>query len=176
MLQVYWACLLGGLLFAVVTLIFGDLLDGVFDGVFEGISLEHLDFLNPMVIVGGITAFGGAGIMLSEYSSMAVSRVIILSVMIAIVLSMVVYFAYVKPMKNAENSTTFSVQELVGNVAEVTIPVPKNGYGEVLLKIGAGNTNQIAASMDKEDIVAGTRVIVGEVINDVLYVFPYAED
>lgn len=41
----------------------------------------------------------------------------------------------------------------------------------MLIKIGAGNTNQIAASSDGEDIPAGTRVVVAEIKDGVLYVF-----
>jgi len=93
--------------------------------------------------------------------------------MSAVLLSSLVYFAYVKPMKGAESSTGFSVQDLIGKIGEVIVPIPAKGCGEVLIKIGAGNTNQIAASSDGEDIPAASRVVVAEVKEGVLYVFRY---
>lgn len=175
MLEVYWICLIGGVLFALVSIVFGDILGDLIGGLFDFLSFDHLDFLHPMVLIGGITIFGGSGIMLSRYTQMESVPVATLSLMIAIAISILVYFAYVKPMKNSENSTGFSIKDLVGKIGEVTVSIPVGGYGEVLLRVGAGNTNQIAASLDQSEIPTGTRVVVGETKEGVLYVFPYEE-
>lgn len=173
MLEFYWICLIGGVLFAVVTIVFGDILGDIFGGFFDSLSMDHLDFLQPMVLVGGITIFGGSGIMLSQYTLLEPFPAAIVSLMISIAVSFLVYFSYVKPMKNCENSTGFSIKDLVGKIGEVTVPIPVGGYGEVVLKVGAGNTNQIAANLDQVEIPAGTRVVVGETKDGVLYVFRY---
>ena len=34
MLDIYWICLIGGLVFSVLALLFGDFLDGIADGAF----------------------------------------------------------------------------------------------------------------------------------------------
>lgn len=170
MLGFYWGCLTVGMIFAVVTIIFGDVLGDAFDGVFDFLSLDQVDFMEPMVIVGGITVFGGAGIMLSKYTTLEILPIAILAFIVAILLSMLIYFTYVKPMKNSENSTGFSVLDLVGKTGEVIIPIPNQGFGEILIKIGAGNTNQVAASLNGEEFPAGTMVIVAEVREDTLYV------
>lgn len=175
MQEVYWGCLCGGVIFAVVTIVFGDILGDVFGGIFDSLSLDHLDFLTPMVIVGGITAFGGAGIMLERLTSLKTLTIAIIALLIAILLSMFVYFMYVKPMKNAETSTGYSMSDLVGKIGTVTIPVPEKGFGEVLIKVGAGNTNHIAASCDGEALAAGTRVVVAGINKGVLNVFSYKD-
>lgn len=175
MLEIYWGCLIIGALFAVITVIFGDFLSNVFDSLFDFLSSDHLEFFHPMVIVGGITTFGGAGLVLTGFTSLEAVPVALISLMNAVLLSFIVYFAYVKPMKGAESSTGFSVQDLIGKIGEVIVPIPARGYGEVFIKIGAGNTNQIAASSDAEDIPAGTRVVVAETRDGVLYVFRYEE-
>ncbi|UWG96606.1 protease [Dehalobacter sp. DCM] len=173
MLEFYWVCLIGGVLFALVTIIFGDILGNFLDGVFDVLAMDHLDFLQPMVLVGGITVLGGSGIMLSRYTRLEPLSVAVISLAVAIVVSIIVYFAYVKPMKNCENSTGFSINDLVGKIGEVSVPIPVEGYGEVVIKIGAGLTNQIAANMDHAEIPAGTKVVVGEVKDRILYVFPF---
>lgn len=174
--ELYLGCLAGGALFTLITFIFGDLLNGLFDGALDGAIPAHLDFLSPMVSVGAITAFGGCGLILSKYTGMAEGTVFGVSALIAVILGGVLYFGYLKPMKNAENSTGFSMKDLVGKIGEVTTPIPAEGYGEVVLRVGAGSTNQIGASMERKDLPAGIRVVVGEVRESVLYVFRFDED
>ncbi|RXT06244.1 NfeD family protein [Ammoniphilus sp. CFH 90114] len=162
MLEFFWGCLIVGILFSVMTVIFGDMVGHWFDVLPEP--------LQPMVIIGGITAFGGSGLLLGQYTSFAPMLILLLSLMAAVLLSVIVYFFYVRPMQNAENSTSYSMSELTGKIAEVTIPIPAEGYGEVMLKIGATRTNEIAASFDRVDIQAGTRVVIIEVKDHTLYV------
>lgn len=173
MLDIYWICFSGGVLFALVTLVFGDILGDIFGGLFDSLSMDHLDFLQPMVLVGGLTIFGGSGIMFNQYTNLDPRLVAALSLMISVILSILIYFAYVKPMKNSENSTGFSQKDLVGKIGEVSVPIPAKGYGEVIIRIGAGNTNQIAATLDDDEIPAGSRIVVGEVKEGILFVFPY---
>ncbi|MNZ85027.1 putative membrane protein YuaF [compost metagenome] len=63
-------------------------------------------------------------------------------------------------MENSENSVGFSNSELPGKLGEVTVPIPSNGYGEVMIKMVSGNTLHIASSWDGRDIPAGTLVVV----------------
>jgi len=171
MLGFYWACFIGGVLFALITIIFGDILGNFLDGFFDFLSMDHLDFLQPVVLVGGITILGGSGIMLYRYTDLAPLSVAVISLTLSVFISVIVYFSYVKPMKNSENSTGYSMKDLVGKIGEVTVPIPVGGYGEVVIKGGLGLTNQIAANMDQTEIPAGTRVVVGEIKEGVVYVF-----
>lgn len=171
MLELYWGCLIFGVLFASITILFGDLLDGYFH-VF---SLDHLEWLQPMVIVGGVTIFGGTGLLLTRYTEFMGPVVIVFSLLTAAILSILVYFIYIKPMKNCENASGFFITDLIGRVGEVLVPVPARGCGEVLIKIGAGNTNQIAASKDMVELPAGTQVVVATIREGILYVSHYKE-
>lgn len=167
MLEVYWGFLLFGLILAFVSVIFGDLLGDVFGGMFH----VHSDVMQPMVVVGGLTIFGGAGVLFTQYTDLGTGPVITFSLLIAFLLSVVIYFAYVKPMKNSENSIGFSVNDLIGQFAEVTVPIPAKGCGEVLIEMNTGNTNQIAASLYGKEIAVGSQVVVARVTEGVLYVY-----
>ncbi|MCU6708985.1 protease [Paenibacillus sp. J5C_2022] len=166
----YMACLIGGILFALVSIVFGDWLGQALDGVLDFLSADGLPFLQPMTLIGGITVFGGAGILLERYSPLGAFVIALLAVLIAIVAGALVFFLYVRPMENSENSIAFSVKSLSGALAEVITPVPEKGYGEVLVKVGAGVTNQIAASFEGKPIASGATVVVVEVKDDTLYV------
>lgn len=176
MQTVYWSCLYGGIIFAIIALIFGDMLGDVFGGIGDTFSLDHLDFLSPMTLIGGITAFGGAGIMLERLTSLEAMIVAVFAMMIATLLSVCVYFIYVKPMKNAENSSGYAMAELTGKIGTVLVPIPAQGCGEILIKIGGGNTNHIACSDDGEAFPAGSRVVVADIKDGAVRVIRYQDN
>ncbi|MGG6310975.1 protease [Paenibacillus macerans] len=153
----FWGCFVGGALFAVISAVLGDLIGSWLDGIFDFMSA---DFLKPVITASAITSFGGAGILLDRYTGFGTAGVLILAVLIAVSLSAAVYFAYVRPMEDSENSTGFSTSELPGKVGEVTVPIPAQGYGEVMVKLVAGNTIHIASSWDRREIPVGTTVVV----------------
>lgn len=153
----FWSCFVGGALYTLISTLFGDLLGGWLEGVFDFLSA---DFLKPVVTASAITTFGGSGVLLTRYTSMSAIVIVILAVLIALILSVIIYFGYVKPMENSENSIGFSTSELPGKLGEVTIPIPSNGYGEVMIKLVSGNTLHIASSWDRKDISVGRLVVV----------------
>ncbi|GIP50427.1 hypothetical protein J53TS2_40180 [Paenibacillus sp. J53TS2] len=159
----FWGCFVGGALFAVISALLGDLLGSWLDGVFDFLSV---DFLKPIITASAITSFGGAGILLDRYTGLGGAGVVVLAIVAAVLLSAGVYFAYVRPMENSENSTGFSESELPGKVGEVTVPIPAQGYGEVMVKLVGGNTLHIASSWDRKEIPAGTVVVVIETTKD----------
>lgn len=166
----FLSCLVGGILYALISVIFGDWLGQALDGVLDFLSLDGHSWLSPTALVGGITVFGGAGIMLERYTLFGSTSVVLIALLIGLIAGTAVFFLYIKPMEQSENSIAFSLNGLSGMIADVLTPIPASGYGEVMVRVGAGNTNQIAASFDGVDIAGGARVVVVEVKDSTLYV------
>ena len=169
MLDVYWICLVGGLIFSVLTLLLGDVLDGALDG------LDVIDVLDPLSIVGGLTVFGGAGVVLTESADLGTETTAAAAALIGLGLAVLMHFVYVRPMKRSENSTGFSLREYHGKLGEVITTIPAAGFGEVLVKMGASNTFRTAASFDGKPIAEGTRIVVVEIRDGDLLVTPFDE-
>ncbi|AKG33980.1 hypothetical protein [Paenibacillus durus] len=163
----YLSCLALGILFAIVSLLAGDLIGHALGGMLDFLSF---DVLSPSVLAGGITVFGGAGILLSRYSGLEDGAVLILSLLISFFMSMLLYMGFVKPMDKSEVSTGFSMSELPGKIGEITVPVPAQGFGEVMVKFGAANTLHTASSFDRCPLSVGTKVVVVEVSEGVAFV------
>jgi membrane-bound ClpP family serine protease len=167
----FWACLAGGMLYAVVAIVFGDIISHAVDGALDWLSMDGWPWVQPMTLVGGITVFGGAGLLLDHYTGLGAIAVLLLALLIAIVVGAGVYFFYVKPMQNTENSVGYSVHDMSGKLAEVLVPIPASGYGEIVIRMGpAGVTNQMARSFDGQPIEAEAKVVIVEVVGGELYV------
>lgn len=170
----YLGCLVLGVIFAVISILIGDLFGGALHGIFDAISF---DFVNPAVMAGGITVFGGAGILLTRYSSLENGPVLGLSLLIAAFSGVGMYLGIVRPARKSESSSGFSMNELPGKIGEVTVPLPPEGYGEIMVRFGAGNSLHTAASMERKALPAGTKVVVVDVRDGVALVseFEFAE-
>ncbi|WP_308634518.1 NfeD family protein [Paenibacillus silvisoli] len=166
----FMGCLIGGILFSIVSVILGDWLSASLDGMLDFLSLDGHPVLQPTAIVGGITVFGGAGLLLERHTGLHAGVILALSALCAVAAALAVYYLYVRPMEKSENSTGYSLKELAGAIGEVSIPIPEKGYGEVLIKVGAALTSHIAASFDGISIPAGKRVVVIRVEGHTAYV------
>lgn|GEM_PF-635905 len=159
----FLSCLVGGIVFAIVSVLFGDLLSSALGGALDFLSLDGYHVFNPTLIFSWITVFGGSGILLHRYTDAGNFAVVMLSILIATLLAWCIYFLYVRPMARSEHSIAYSIQELTGAIAEVLVPIPEQGFGEIILKVGAGVNHHIASSFDGTALPAETRVVVVEV-------------
>lgn len=170
MATLFWICFLIGVLYTIVVVIFGDVIASAVDASLEWLQLDNLPIIQPLTLIGGLSIFGGAGILLQNYTALTAISIIMLSLSIGIVGMILLYFLYLKPMENAENSIGYSIKELVGKEAIVVTPIPIEGFGEVMIKTVGGMINHIAASYDNQYIAAENHVVVVEVVDGVLHV------
>lgn len=176
MTELYWACLLGGMAFSLLTFLLSDFFDhGIGSSGDAGLdhgSVHWAEVFHPIIIVSAITAFGGAGLITERVADVDAVSESAIAMAIAFVLSIGLYFLYVKPMRNRENSIGYSMAELPGRIGCVSTSIPASGYGEVLLSIAGSNTYQMASSMDGIAIPEGCNVVIVDVQENVLCVVP----
>ena len=178
MTTLYWFCLVGGFAVTLLLLVVGEVLEAAMDAL-DG-ALEALDLgdaFDPLSGVAGVTLFGGAGLLLDTYAGLADVPEVAVAALVGVVGAVALHVVYVKPMKQSENSTAFSVREYAGKTGELATGVPADGFGEVVVRMGASTTFQTAASFSGHPIPTGTRVVVVEVDADgVLRVAPLDTD
>jgi hypothetical protein len=159
----FLSCLIGGILFAIVSVLLGDWLSASLDGALDFLSVEGYSLFRPTIIASWITVFGGTGLLLRKYTELGNVVVFILTFLIATALAWCLYLVYIRPMEQSENSVGFSIQELTGLVGEVLVPIPEKGYGEVIVQVGAARSNHIASSYEGTSIPSEAKIIVVEV-------------
>jgi len=175
MIELFWGCLIAGLLFAVISLVAGGFFGHGVGGLDHAFHFHGVDFLNPTTIFAAVMAFGGAGVLLVRYTSLSDTMTVAIAIAAALGLSSVVHVLYVRPMRRSESSLGFAEADLIGMTGRVTIPIPSTGYGEVMITIGGGNTCQVAASHDAREIPGGTVVVILEIREHALFVSPFDE-
>jgi membrane-bound ClpP family serine protease len=89
---------------------------------------------------------------------------------VAGLLGSVVVFAAFKVLKSAESSDTFSLEEMIGSIGRVSVGIPANHFGTVLISF-AGTSHNMTATADAE-IPAGRAVKVVAVAGTNLVVAP----
>jgi membrane protein implicated in regulation of membrane protease activity len=171
MIEIYWICLIIGVVAASLSLLVGDLFDGAVGGLFDSFEAIH-----PLPLLSGTTVFGTAGLILSIYLGLDPVAAALPALAIAVVVSVLMHFVVVRPMRQAENSLGYSMQELTGKMGEVTVPISSSGYGEVMVRIGSVPTFQLAGSFDGDELPEGMSIVVVEVRDGAVYVAPFSPD
>ncbi|SEA84078.1 NfeD-like C-terminal, partner-binding [Thalassobacillus cyri] len=166
--DIYWWILWGSLGAAVLATFFGDIIEGLFEGLDE--------FLSPLLLFGTLSVIGGAGVLLTKYTDWIAVYVLLASLLIGTGAYFLIYHFMIVPMSNAESSTSKSVMDLEGKLAEVITTIPAEGMGEVFIESTHGSRNEIAKSFDYEEIKQGEKVVVVEVKEQIVYVSSMNEE
>jgi len=151
----------------ILYLFFGDVLEGIG---------EATGFLNPVLILAFITFFSAAGYILEFVTSMNSFLIMGIAAIAALLLDVILNVFVLIPMSSAEQSLSYTEKSLEGRVGKVIIPVPDQGFGEVVIENYSGMISKPAASFEDIPIPEGEEVLVIEVKNGVLYVVPYKKN
>ncbi|WP_186580711.1 protease [Aquibacillus kalidii] len=142
------------------------MINGLLDSIFDSLG----EFLNPLLVFGTLSVVGGAGVLLTKYSSLDSLYVLIASLFIGILSYIMIYYFIVIPMSHAEASTSISIKDLEGRIGEVLTTIPAQGLGEVFIESPNGSRNESAQSFDSNEIKQGSKVVVVQVKDQILHV------
>jgi membrane protein implicated in regulation of membrane protease activity len=166
---VFGGCLLigGGLL--LLTLIFDDLLGGFLNAFHFGLDLGGVS--PTPVLLGFVAMFGVGGLLGINGFGVGVGLATLVGVVAGVMGAAVVLAAF-KFLRQAESTDTFSLEDMVGATGRVSVAIPANRFGTVLISF-AGASHNMTATADAE-IPAGRMVKVVAVAGTNLVVAPTA--
>jgi membrane-bound ClpP family serine protease len=162
--QLYLIVLVAAGLATVLYLFFGDVADG---------AGEALPFLNPAVILAFITFMSASGFIFENVTGMGSVTILAVSAGISAVLSFLLYFFVLLPLRSAESSTAYTEQSLLGQVGRVITPVPEDGFGEVVIETVNGLISKRAAGLENAAIDYDREVLIIEIRDGTLIVKEY---
>lgn len=162
--QIYLYTLIISGLITIVYLFFSEAIDGIGEGV---------PFLDPAVILAFFTFTSAAGYILELAVDWHSGLILAVAITIAVVLDVLLYFFVLLPLSSAEVSLAYSDESLMGQVGRVIVPVPVNGYGEIVIETVNGRINKRAASYENNAIDYGKEVLIIEVKDGAFIVKEY---
>jgi membrane protein implicated in regulation of membrane protease activity len=155
------AALIGGLLL-LITVVFDDILGGLLDGF--GFDIGGTT-ITP-ILLGFVGMFGAGGLFATQVLDLHGSGAAIAGVVSGVggaVLAGVLFGV----LKRSESEEPFSLTDLVGGSAYVSVAIPANRYGSVLVK-AEGQTHEFSATSDRDVPAGRTVTITGTAGNGVI--------
>ncbi|MFC5590826.1 hypothetical protein ACFPRA_18145 [Sporosarcina soli] len=143
-----------------------------FSDMTEGIG-EASPFLDPAVILPFITFWAAVGYILELVTAWNSGIIILLSLIAAFVLDLLLYFFVLLPLRSAEVSLAYTDESLQGQVGKVIVPVPVDGFGEIVIETVNGLISKRAAGYENKAIEYGKEVLVIEVKDGTFIVKEY---
>jgi membrane protein implicated in regulation of membrane protease activity len=180
LLTLFQVCFFVGLGFILISFIFGNLLDIVgFDGLDLDIDVLGVDLFlpfNPTLIMLFCLVFGGMGwILLITFPAMVILFNLLISIISGVLACMLVHFLVLKPLKNAQNTSAPSMEELIGVQATVSETIKAGGFGEIRYVVNGNSFTSPAKATDGREIKAGEDVAICWIKDYVFYVVSLKE-
>lgn len=174
MYLIYKIAFITGVLYAVATLVLGQLFDSLdFDGDID-IGVMTVLPIKPITIVTFITVFGGVGIITTLRNFSAILSFII-SFIIAYLTSLLIYRLIILPLYKAQNTSAASQKDLIGVTAKVTSTIIENSFGQITYSSKGNTYSSPAKSIKEKAILTGTEVVIISIEDNVFYVTPSEE-
>lgn len=144
----------------------------VFGDAVEGIG-EGLPIFNPSVILSFITLMSAAGFILEKLAWFSSVWNIIAACIIGAILSSIFYLFVLVPLRSADVSLAYTEESLGGQLGRVIVPIPVDGFGEVVIETTSGMISKRATGYDNEAIDYDETVLVVDVKDGTLFVRTY---
>lgn len=163
--QIYLVVLIFAGLATILFMFFGEVVEGIGDG---------LPIFNPSVILSFFTLMSAAGFILEKLAFFSSAWNIGVAAIIGVILSALFYLFILVPLKSADVSLAYTEQSLEGQLGKVIVPIPEDGFGEVVIETTSGGMiAKRAAGYDNEVIDYDSTVLVVEVKEGTLFVRAY---
>ncbi|MGE5327942.1 MAG: hypothetical protein ACM3KR_00335 [Deltaproteobacteria bacterium] len=158
-LYIYIGCLSFGLFYSLLAVFLGG------HGGIDSHDIGHggtdgISPLKPIVIATFITLFGGFGIIGHFMSSIAAIFVFIFALAMGLLGAAVIFYTVVVPMYKCQSNSLISNESITNILADVITPIPVEGLGEVAYIAGGSKYTSPAKSLNQEEILKGTQVVI----------------
>ena len=151
----------------VLYLFFADVADASVDGI---------PFLDPAILLSFITFTAASGYIFEHFSSFTSFIIFVIAIIIASIFTVLLYFFLLVPLRSAEVSLAYTDESLESQVARVIVPIPVDGFGEIVIEGVNGIISKRAASYHNSEIPYDAQVLIIEVRKGTAFVAVYEKE
>jgi membrane protein implicated in regulation of membrane protease activity len=178
---VYLICFVLGILFTIISAAVGHLFGGDHHGDlgtgghaeagFDQTGMPGISFFSPTVMASFVTAFGALGMIFSKIPATNVVWISApLSAIGGLIIALLVFWVFNTMFEKTQSSSEARVATLVGQIASIVTPIPKDGVGEIAYVRAGSRYTSPARSEGGEPILAGQAVRITRVIGSQFWV------
>ncbi|MBV8879650.1 MAG: NfeD family protein [Planctomycetaceae bacterium] len=171
---IYLVCFFLGLGFAVLCALLSGLFsghvgghvdtggfhDGGFHGDSHGLHTSatdgpvHYSPLSPVTIAMFVSTFGGTGILVKRFVDPRFYIHLPLAAVAGVVVAGIISYIFYKILSTTQSTSHSRPEEAIGLEAEVTVPIPNNGLGEIAYTVRGTRLTNPAQSTDGKELPA----------------------
>ena len=134
-----------------------------------------MPFFNFATITAFLAWFGGTGYLLTRYSTLVVSLVMLIAVVMGLIGSAIIFWFVAKLLMKHDRELDPADYDRVGVLGHITSPVREGGTGEMIFsQEGARNTCGVRSDTG-EPLARGTEVIITRYEHGIAYVRRWEE-
>lgn len=135
----------------------------------------HFSFLNFGTVTAFLTWFGGAGFVLTRYSSVWLWFGLVIAVVIGIIGASIVFWFVAKVLMKNEQDLNPADYDMIGVLGHVSSAIRAGGTGEIIYSQEGTRHTSGARSEDDRPIEKGTEVVVTRYERGIAYVRRWEE-
>lgn len=128
--------------------------------------------LSPITIASFITSFGGIGVLATQFFGVDARLSLLYATLGGLVISAFMFLFYSQILIRSQGSSEVRQGELLGLLAEVTVPISETSAGQVSYSTKAGRMSSMARAVDGSAIPRGQLVKIVRVIGPQVLVRP----
>jgi membrane protein implicated in regulation of membrane protease activity len=129
-----------------------------------------MPFFNFATITAFLAWFGGSGYLLTRYSTLVVSLIMLIAVVIGLVGSAIVFWFVAKLLMKHDRELDTADYERVGVLGRISSPIREGGTGEIIFSQEGTRHTCGARSEAGEALAKGTEVIITRYDHGIAYV------
>ena len=180
-MMIYAICLVVGVVFTLLSVVAGHFFGGHGDHVAgsgghaeagaDSSDMPGISIFSPTVMASFITAFGGFGLIFTQFS--ATSRTIVsapLSLLCAFLVATALYKFLSMIFSHTQSSSESHIARLAGTEASVVSPIPENGVGEIAYVVSGTRYTAPARVENGTAVANGKLVKITRVVGTQFYV------
>jgi membrane protein implicated in regulation of membrane protease activity len=179
-MMIYGICLVVGLIFTLISVVFGHFFGhdghvagsgGHVEAGADGSDAPGISIFSPTIIASFITAFGGFGLIFSQFHSTSPTEISApLSLLGGVVVAGGVLVFLRSVFRHTQSSSESHVALLVGTEANVITPIPKDGVGEIAYVVGGTRYSAPARAENNAAVATGQTVKITRIVGTQFYV------
>jgi membrane protein implicated in regulation of membrane protease activity len=180
-MMIYAICLVVGVVFTLLSVVFGHFFGGHGDHVAgsgghaeagaDSSDMPGVSIFSPTILAAFITAFGGFGLIFTQFS--ATGKTIVsapLSLVCAFLVAGALYKFLSAVFTHTQSSSESRVSQLAGTTASIISPIPENGVGEIAYVFGGTRYTAPARMENGTSVANGKLVKITRVVGTQFYV------